>query len=518
MYLSSYQPLPRLEHLAVLYTSQVRCGAMGPFALSVPSYRLGVTARKRPRRDDEGQGRTSQSPSPAVDEEVSAPQLPSDSINPLSHTPATLRQFAVAGLPPEQEIPSNLYPEFPHKSLPPNHTAVEARRHRRRKMSTTTSGYESGLESDATTVESQRGAALKRHTARLKHIGTMTAIMHRCLADGDIARAKRAFGLLVQTKEVDLRLNNLWAIGSEILMRDGEPPPSSSSDQHAGASESEARDHQTASEPARARRWGSAANVEKVKSYFENLIQQHPYDQWRPHLTSAIDFWPALFSIEIYSLDAEFRGALGRLGAEEEEEEENSAMDLLEDSMATTSAAEDDPYHNDDDDYEARRRHRREDERRHLRLAARDEIRYETQVAAQRIAARMDQLMEDAPYSTHRALLRLRGNVSLFVADLYLPARVVVGRADMINEDRMGGFSPAAEDKDKDLASRVEGPNERESLRKRKEEQGRARGFFQKVLDKGGELDDWIRRFMERVEEEDEEEEEEEEEEGIVVL
>ncbi|KAJ2972231.1 hypothetical protein NUW58_g9230 [Xylaria curta] len=334
---------------------------MGPFALSVPSYRLGVHPHKRRHGDAARRDAEARSPSPHTDSDAetqfsSTSRLPSETINPLSHSPDTLRQLAVAGLAPEDELPSRAHPGFPHKPLPSSSSSRRRRGGRRAALSSDGGG--SGVETDST-IASQRSRRIdnvdgKQHSARMRHLNTMTAIMHRCLRDGDIARAKRALGLLVRTRDVDLRVDNLWAIGSEILMRDGEveviaeqKKPSSALPSSLLASSSygnaqagpdalsgsyideepdiaETREGQGDGEdgasakesPRPPHRWGSAANVSRVKQYFETLIQHHPYDGHRPQLTSAVDFWPALFGIEVYNLDAEMQSALHHIHTE----------------------------------------------------------------------------------------------------------------------------------------------------------------------------------------------------------
>ncbi|KAI1635425.1 hypothetical protein F4809DRAFT_651212 [Biscogniauxia mediterranea] len=434
----------------------------GPFALSVPGYKLGVHTRRHKKLNEERQASQSPSlsPSPSLPD-VPSSSLPSGSINPLSHTPDTLRQFAVAGLSPEEELPSKLYPSFPHKPLPPEYPSGSREKSRRINMSRTSAGE----------GENKRETTVQQHSARLKHLNTMTAIMHRCLNGGDISRAKRAFGLLVQTKEIDIRLNNLWAIGSEILMR---APETAQSDETSSTNDGDSP------LPAPLPRWGSAANVEKVKDYFENLIQQYPHDPYRPHLTSAIDFWPALFGIEVYNINAEFQRALYQLDTKGEEE--------VDAEMDDEFGEMEEEYSGEDLD---ERRQRKEDARLEALWAAKDEVRQKTQVAAQHIATRMDQLMENAPYATHHELLHLRGNVSLFIADLYLPARLVE-TGDAIIVERMEVLSL----RDRDLRAHLNGAEDHLALGNRREEQDKARSFFQRILDNGGEVSSWIRKFM----------------------
>ncbi|KAI0013103.1 hypothetical protein F4779DRAFT_476882 [Xylariaceae sp. FL0662B] len=456
---------------------------MGPFALPVPAYRLGIHTRKRRERNDENNA----SLSPEPDTDIASTHVSSDSINPRSHSPDTLRQFATAGLSPEDEVPSKTYPLFPHKPLPPEYPAGggggrRSRRRNRRMSSAGGDGAESEVE--ARTAD-DRAAGLettvKQHAARLKHLNTLTAVMHRCLNDGDVPRAKRAFGLLLRTKDVDIRLKNLWAVGSEILMRDGETEEGrrrQATDQDQDPFAAAGGDTGEGQQSALPHRWGSAANIDTVRKYFESLIQQYPYDPHRPNLTSAIDFWPALFGIEIYNLDTEFRRALCRVKTELEDEGEEE--------MAFS------------DEYLEARRQQREESRQEMAWAARDELRQETQIVVEQIATRMDQVLENPPYSTHQELLRLRGNVSLFIADLYLPSRIV-DRSNVI-EDRMEELSLSDNNL---LLAQADGPEERDALGKREEEKEKARFFFREILQNGGEVDAWILKFMDMEDEHD---------------
>ncbi|RYP39443.1 hypothetical protein DL767_002177 [Monosporascus sp. MG133] len=485
---------------------------MGPFALPVPGYRQGIHTRKPKRRGEE---RDVASPSPAPDDPYS--HLPSGVINPRSHPPDLLRQFAVAGLAPEEAIPADEFPLFPHKALPPDPDGGSGRR----RGSASRSGAESsdvGTDADARADSNGVPAAPRHHSARLRHLSTMTAILHRCLSEGDVPRARRAFGLLAQTRDVDIRLGHLWAVGSEILMRDGEG--------EAGEQQQQRREDRTIGGGGReggpeaggeeaTRRWGSAANVDRVRAYFENLIQQHPHDPHRPGLTSALDFWPVLFSIEIYNIHAEFKGVQRRLAAAEEEEDDDEGGSGLE--------MEDDPrfdayaYAEDDEEAEARGllRRRGDAERRQLRQAARDELRRETAIAAQQIAARMDQLMESAPYSKHLELLRLRGMLALFVGALHLPTRLVEsvrrGTAGGGRRTKTSSSSPSADG----LLAHADGPEERSAVARRREEQEKAKGFFARIVENGGALDGWARKFVEEEEEQDDDEAARPDEEGF---
>ncbi|KAK6948501.1 hypothetical protein Daesc_010268 [Daldinia eschscholtzii] len=452
---------------------------MGPFALPVPGYRLGAHHRLNKRKKTEDSQENEEEV--WIDSEWNTPssRLPSDSINPLSHTPDTLRQFAVAGLSPADETPSKTNPLFPHKPLRP-----EGKESRRRG---TTTGKDDG---SAAENAAAGDTASKQHAERLKHLSTLTAILHRCLAEGDIQRAKRAFGLLVRTKDVDIRQAGLWAIGSEILMRDGENERERGRERDKGLL---------------FRRWGAAANIEKVKSYFETLIQQHPHDPHRPHLTSALDFWPALFGIEVYNVDAEMRAAALHLAQQQEsreaEGEEEDGGDGYGYGLDADMAYPDETFES--------RRESAEGARREEMYAARDEIRLRALAAAEAIAKQMDQVMENAPYGAHRGLLRLRAHLALFVGDLCLPARLT-DDDNSRGEEKRGkkGKGKSSED---ELRMRAETAEEHAALARRRDEQDRARTLFRKVLDGGvegeaegeGGADSWVRKFVDESEDDE---------------
>ncbi|KAK8079521.1 hypothetical protein PG997_007339 [Apiospora hydei] len=561
----------------------------GPFAFPVPAYRLGdhkSRRSKRKRADDAGEdglnastggggggGGSSRGPeeftsTPFGTQASSFSSLPANSINPLSHSPDTLRQFAVAGLDPEEEAPSKVYPKFPHKGIS-SRNAFSAKRGGNRKkgsgrMSALTSGSEADVDTDAS--DSRGGKDLggrgeededgfqMNYSARMRHLNTLTAIMHRCLHDGDIPRAKRAFNLLIRTKDVDIRVNGLWNIGVEILMREGEQSQqkqtSNTTANAAAVSDkgkepedkwnlgqpladdddpvSQLQDKQATSvedqeevgssgDPRTSPlqlpdRWGSAANVDTVKEYLQALIQQYPYDQHRPHMVSALDFWPTLFSIEIYNLDAEFKKAMRQLEVKEDKDEDDD-----DDGEARESSSEnEESYHRSDDDedeedQESRRLRRREDARQARRHRVRDDVRASTRAAAEQVAARMDQQMENRPYGTHGELLRLRGMLSLYVADLHLCASLVAKVEEHMRRKRREGSGSRSGSKprkgSKSLGKHAETEEERAKSRLRDAEIEKARRFFRKMLERdGGDVEDWVRRFAEG-EEGDEDEE-----------
>ncbi|KAK8128491.1 hypothetical protein PG984_009599 [Apiospora sp. TS-2023a] len=551
----------------------------GPFALPVPAYHLGHNKsrlNKRKRASDAGNdngisdaagggsgggggsSRQTEFTSTPFGSQASFSSLPANSINPLSHSPDTLRQFAVAGLDPDEEVPSKVYPKFPHKGISSRNNAFSSKRgganNNRKKggrMSALTSGSEADVDTDVSDNNNRRGRNDSRkdldgeedddgfqmnYSARMRHLSTLTAIMHRCLHEGDIPRAKRAFNLLIRTKDVDIRVNGLWNIGVEILMREGEQQkqqqqPNATADAAAddkgkqpeedpwrlgqplvnSQQDTQAAEEGTPENPQPLQlpeRWGSAANIDTVREYLQSLIQQYPYDRQRPHMVSAVDFWPTLFSIEIYNLDAEFKKAMRQLKAREDEDgDEIEAGESSENEASHYRHSDDDDEDSKDaigEDRETRRLRRREDARQARRHRARDEVRAQTRGAAEQVAARMDQQMENRPYTTHGELLRLRGMLSLYVADLHLCSSLVakVEEASRIRKEK--GEIPSKKQRKgpKSLRKYAETEEERTTSRQRDAEIEKARRFFQKKLQSPGAVDDvaeedWVRRFAE---------------------
>ncbi|EGS21149.1 uncharacterized protein CTHT_0029900 [Thermochaetoides thermophila DSM 1495] len=193
-------------------------------------------------------------------------------INPHSHTPDTLRQFALAGYPADAPAPAEVWPGFPHR-------APDRRRHfrfyyhpdeqgdRGRNGKGEGRGPSRGdgvLEGDREQAEGEEGDAdvdsttavesgddghtyhhrRRRHRRKSSganglsaeedrkarayraHVGWLTTILRRALATNDLPTAKRAFGLLIRAsvygKPVDLRYERLWEMGGEILLREGD--------------------------------------------------------------------------------------------------------------------------------------------------------------------------------------------------------------------------------------------------------------------------------------------------------
>ncbi|KAF4988823.1 hypothetical protein FGRMN_9528 [Fusarium graminum] len=368
--------------------------------LDLPSFSQHVKSNKRKRIE-------------IIDEEFPS-SLPSGSINPLSHSPGIIAQFAIAGLSQTDEDPSQRIRDFPHRGLTENNTSVlEAESDE----DPETEGDEAARPKSKKTTSRKRGG----------HFDILLQSTHHFLDLGDIDKAARTYGLLLQLRPsglpVDIRHHDLWATGAEILMRQGEDASKENEQQDEG-------------NPAPTKRWGCAANMNKVKAYFESLIQQHPYDHKTPNIVSAFDFSLALLSCEIYNTHTEHVLALDRVVRE------------AEDGSPRESFGHDDSFGSDDTINSEDRLVRQKDG---LRLQALS--------AMQDITKRMDMLMQDIPYSRNQHYLRLRAMASLYIADLVLP----IGTVSTLQS--------------------------REGQKARLREQELARSYLEKIVTYGGKLD-----------------------------
>ncbi|OAA64299.1 NADH-ubiquinone oxidoreductase [Niveomyces insectorum RCEF 264] len=441
---------------------------------------------------------------------AAAARLPQGAIDPHSYGPATLRQLTLAGLTHADVLPAKVLESFPHQSLPDDwlsmldeypgdgdedgnkngdddddsddnddtgmdgwkESAHSAEDHTDDAYAIHGSAGESGADARRRHhgtaaqrkarrhLEKRRRNALRLQRAQDQQVGVLAAIVQRGLQEAEhgsggldggeapigLARALRAFGLLVRTEikgnSVDLRWNGYWALGAELLMRDGDDAGPTRKATTADETEQPAT-------PARHRRWGAAANVGRVRAYYEDLIQQHPYNRLWPRSVNALTFWPALLGTELYSIHAEEQLALERLQAEGHAEDgdvyggedggnptgsylQHEGGDRMAPSYKLGDGFED--YDDDDDndvdegddtnegidgktrDVQSRLRRRRG--RHRLIRRARADLHRATLAQLRDLARRFDALLANPPYTTSPELLRLRGMLALYTGDV----------------------------------------------------------------------------------------------------
>ncbi|KAL0944208.1 uncharacterized protein CTRU02_202095 [Colletotrichum truncatum] len=330
--------------------------------------------------------------------------LPRDSINPLSHTASVLHQLRLAGLSETDQPPSREQPKFPHRAwqnpdVPTRHGVTVAASAKPLESDSDEQEQRDLDEERKPRSRKKDGEKKARYASEKQQFRPLVRAIYGFLDKGDVANAKRAFGILVRShvygKPVDIRRNNYWALGAEILMREGDGRESRADE----SQEVEAY---------------PAENILRVREYFQDLIQRYPYNFKYRNAVSAVDFWPALLSYEVYQVHTQQTASLRRLEREVEDWEDDSWQEPhpgsgIDEMMDDTDMKAEIPV------WQADARDRR------LRQA-RDLIRVRTLDGLRQVASRMDDLLEDRPYSTKPELLRLRGMVSLYMGDLLIPA------------------------------------------------------------------------------------------------
>ncbi|KAE9363562.1 hypothetical protein N431DRAFT_431768 [Stipitochalara longipes BDJ] len=451
---------------------------------------LSLPIRKRKRRP---------SPEPDLEpissDDDDAGDAPSASTNPLSLTPDEIAQYKIAGLRLDEEIPR--VKGWPHRGLGSGSVkAVERKRDLKGKgkerVYSVEDSEDDGMEpkkGDADEeVEVKEKSIERGPRLRLQHLSVLTTILQRCLQEGDITRATRAWAMLIRAqvggRGVDLRGSGYWGIGAELLIRSLERKRNYSYDEESEEEEEEVDGIKT---------WGSKEGLDKARDYYERLILQHPYKRQFDGSVSALDFWPAMVGCDIYGVQFEQNEELQRIAREEEEddggersgsesEEFEEVTEGGEDVVDTVFAAE------------QSRKIRRLRRRAERRWTERDEVRQTTLTASEKVAVRLDDLMTTPPYSDSHNLLRLRGMIALYIGDLSVPAlppdEFDEDDADEAVLDRRRRLRSADHDIERRFLHRQRVSDHERGEQRRKEEQERARKLFDRIAREGGDVED----------------------------
>ncbi|KAF4622732.1 hypothetical protein G7Y89_g14293 [Cudoniella acicularis] len=416
-----------------------------------------------------------------------ANNLPAALTNPLSLTPNEIAQYRLAGLSLDEELPdSKGIGEWPHRGLPVERDFFESQRRRKNKK-----GKEKAIED---TDEDEEG----HHSEA--HLGVLTTILHRCLLENDIPRASKAWALLLREEvggsPIDIKSTGYWGIGAELLVKSFDrtsrhklhrisDPEDDSEEEweanltHGNLTNEDASGGETSinDEHKIHQRWGTKEGLKKAKSYYEWLVVQFPYKRQYHNYVSAVDFFPAMLSCEVYGIQCEHCSALQKIpdtseiDSGEENEENSSGSEGFENSGSHFGfSGKFDPSNPNGSKQNSDKR----------RLYAqkiwtqRDKIRRTALIAAEAVATRMSQLIEGVLFSQNHELLRLRGMLALYIGDLSVPEMPV----------DQGDFDGA--DADTRYLHRRRVNEHEQGKQKREEEQGIAREMFTKSKECGG--------------------------------
>jgi hypothetical protein len=134
----------------------------------------------------------------------------------------------------------------------------------------------------------------RQRNLKQQHVAAINGVLHKCLQDGDYARASQAFGLLLRVKihnrHLDLRQKGLWGIGAEILLN--QHHKEAGVGEHPVTGFVDAFDEQ---------------GFEATKAFFERLILQYPHRKQRPNDVNELTFYPAMLGLWVFHIQARYR-------------------------------------------------------------------------------------------------------------------------------------------------------------------------------------------------------------------
>lgn len=139
---------------------------------------------------------------------------------------------------------------------------------------------------------------------RAHHAVALTTVLHRCLLQGDYLRAGRTWGILLRMKidkgSLDLRNHDHWGLGAEILYHQrSQLGPNIARQEGEPLVDGNDTNEDSSLKPFY---WFNPEGFKEAREYFERLILQYPYQKHNTSLINALDFYPAMFGLWIYSV------------------------------------------------------------------------------------------------------------------------------------------------------------------------------------------------------------------------
>lgn len=250
-------------------------------------------------------------------------------------------------------------------------------------------------------VEGRSGAGTLRH----QHMSNLTSLVHTLIEREDYARAAKALSLLLRTpvagQTIDIRNGGLWQIGAEILLEQ--------------SLKQNNRDGN-----------GLRAAFNRVKIFYDQLARQYPWHRSWPNVTNAQDFKIAMFNLWIWVVVQESR---------------QIQTASLETALSAVPAFDTEGEVDVDDDTQPAKR---------FLSAKRHELSEATMIAQE-----MDALMNTIPFMDDPELIRLRGMVSLWTADVI---ETIDAAAEREEEQDTTSELATDEDLDQTFQSQIFGP------------------------------------------------------------
>lgn len=424
------------------------------------------------------------------------------STNPLSLTPAEIQQYRLAGLSLDATLPS--VKDWPHRALSRHYDHNTRDCNHDHNTDGRIVGHERLEEADGKEATRKTiGPMLRMH-----HLSVLTTLLHKCLMDGDIPRATRAWALLLRMQVgglgIDVRGQGYWGIGAEVLVRAGERGSRETKWRTESESENEIFDKDedingneilrefmdssrrvgVEEKKANHTRWGTKEGLAHAREYYQRLILQYPYRRQFSEYINALDFWPAMLGCEIYDIQHTHQVSLAHIDCLEDDPDFHEQNWDSDDNRDINDLATD-----------QFRDARRERARRDRLWRLRDDVRLTTLHDAEVIAKRMTEQMATPPYSDSAALLRLQGMLALYISDLSVPE--IIGEDENEHDVVMDGLGASA----RRTVVRQRRAARSWGLEKQKSERIRAKETLRKASRAGSRLGPGVRRFS--VEDED---------------
>ena len=350
-------------------------------------------------------------------------------------SPEEAHQYRIAGLSFDKELPGGHFPHGPAKDETASNRGKD--------------NIMKGLSSLTPPIYPPQSAAYQGNL-RLQHLAVLSSILHRCLLDRDYVRAGRAWGLIIreefQGNPIDVRAEGRWGIGAEILLRRDRQL----SEIALGSTRAVKNDPKTEI----SKLYFTRKGFEAAKQYYERLVVQYPFRKTAPDFTSSLHFYPAMFGLWVYVTQEESNAARQDIRNRQEvppKEESDDAVSDLESSDGSSQETQS--------------------------LVA--DIRAIELHEAQKIAARMDEVLVSPPYSDSPELLELRGMVSLWIGDLFMSS--LAHRVEDTDGFDDNDLNPGEDFQDSIQARR----EQRLADEKRQSEVEKAQGFFEKAKQRG---------------------------------
>jgi hypothetical protein len=347
------------------FTTQLRDEQETTRSLRASHYKK---ARKTPKNEEEDE-----LPTGVDDENEDETPANSRSQSYASLAAPEIAQLRVAGLLPDdgEKVPPAPFPHAPGRVCKDHYGPAKVQEEMAKSPSRL---YALNATSKGDAVLGQRDAQKKTQ------LNNLSTLMHRCLLEGDYARAGRAWGMILRTqvvggRPVDPRNHGRWGIGAEIALRRKQQT-------HHG------QQHESRStEIGRFSEEGFAL----AREYYDRLLIQYPHRRTQPHAVDNRTFYAPMFSLWIYEVCEKSKHA--RLQLQDE---------IANESRLSRSMSVDSVLGEKSDDSRAKE----------------EAIQLEELTRAMEIAERLDQVMASPPFDKQSSLLQIRGNVSLWISNL----------------------------------------------------------------------------------------------------